>query len=531
MHGDLTQGSIRAGLIRFSLPLIAGNLLQQLYNVADTLIVGRFLGNVALAAVGSAFSLMILLTSLVLGLCMGSGVVFSQLYGEGNMDKLKTAMTNAFCLIAALSLLLTVLSYALLDAFIVLLRVPPEAVPDITSYLRVIFAGIFFTFLYNFFAAALRSVGNSLASLLFLLLSTVVNIALDLLFVLVLHQGVAGAALATVIAQGISAAGIALYFLFRLPELRPCRSNFRLDRPAAFPHRERQRADERAAIHYEFRHSARAEPRQQLRRRDVAAFAAGVKIDSFAYSPAQDFANGFATFVAQNTGAGKPERVKQGIREAALLSLSFCAVVSALVFVFARPLLRCSSVGEGEILAVGVHYLRVEGVFYVGIGLLFLLYAIYRGLEQAGMSVVLTVISLGLRVALAYAFAPRFGVTAIWLAIPIGWFIADAVGLIRLKAALPHLIKKRPAADQTIRQKAILPRKGRIAFLGLSKGSRMYASAPSLPGHFCPWRQHRWRLNSAGFRRDAVLPPRRAARLSSGRLPAGFPLRRPDKGP
>ena len=231
MQQDLTQGSIRAGLIRFSLPLIAGNLLQQLYNVADTLIVGRFLGNVALAAVGSAFSLMILLTSLVLGLCMGSGVVFSQLYGEGNMDKLKTAMTNAFCLIAALSLLLTVLSYAMLDAFIVLLRVPPEAVPDITSYLRVIFAGIFFTFLYNFFAAVLRSVGNSLASLLFLLLSTVVNIALDLLFVLVLRRGVAGAALATVIAQGLSAAGIALYFFFRLPELRPRRSNFRLDRP------------------------------------------------------------------------------------------------------------------------------------------------------------------------------------------------------------------------------------------------------------------------------------------------------------
>ena len=329
MQQDLTQGSIRAGLIRFSLPLIAGNLLQQLYNVADTLIVGRFLGNVALAAVGSAFSLMILLTSLVLGLCMGSGVVFSQLYGEGNMDKLKTAMTNAFCLIAALSLLLTVLSYALLDAFIVLLRVPPEAVPDITSYLRVIFAGIFFTFLYNFFAAALRSVGNSLASLLFLLLSTVVNIALDLLFVLVLHRGVAGAALATVIAQGLSAAGRALYFFFRLPVLRPRRSNFRLDRPLL---------SRIASV------SVLTSVQQSIMNFGIllvqslvnsfgvatmAAFAAGVKIDSFAYSPAQDFANGFATFVAQNTGAGKPERVKQGIREAALLSLSFCAVVSA----------------------------------------------------------------------------------------------------------------------------------------------------------------------------------------------------------
>ena len=437
MQQDLTQGSIRAGLIRFSLPLIAGNLLQQLYNVADTLIVGRFLGNVALAAVGSAFSLMILLTSLVLGLCMGSGVVFSQLYGEGNMDKLKTAMTNAFCLIAALSLLLTVLSYALLDAFIVLLRVPPEAVPDITSYLLVIFAGIFFTFLYNFFAAALRSVGNSFASLLFLLLSTVVNIALDLLFVLVLHRGVAGAALATVIAQGLSAAGIALYFFFRLPELRPRRSNFRLDRPllSRIASVSVLTSVQQSIMNFGILQSLV----NSFGVATMAAFAAGVKIDSFAYSPAQDFANGFATFVAQNTGAGKPERVKQGIREAALLSLSFCAVVSALVFLFARPLLTLFiDPGEREILAVGVHYLRVEGVFYVGIGLLFLLYAIYRGLERAGMSVVLTVISLGLRVVLAYAFAPHFGVTAIWLAIPIGWFIADAVGLIRLKAALPH---------------------------------------------------------------------------------------------
>ena len=220
MQQDLTQGSIRAGLIRFSLPLIAGNLLQQLYNVADTLIVGRFLGNVALAAVGSAFSLMILLTSLVLGLCMGSGVVFSQLYGEGSTEKLKTAMTNAFCLIAALSLLLTALSYALLNAFISLLRVPQEAVPDITGYLLVIFAGIFFTFLYNFFAAVLRSVGNSLAPLLFLLLSTVVNIALDLLFVLVFHWGVSGAALATAVSPVLSIAICSRHFFKKSSTVR-----------------------------------------------------------------------------------------------------------------------------------------------------------------------------------------------------------------------------------------------------------------------------------------------------------------------
>ena len=437
MQQDLTRGSIRSGLIRFSLPLIAGNLLQQFYNIADTLIVGRFLGNVALAAVGSAFSLMVLLTSLVLGLCMGSGVVFSQLYGEGSRERLKTAIANAFVFIAILSLALTAASYALLNAFLSLLRVPQEAIPDITAYLFVVFSGIFFTFLYNFFAAVLRSIGNSLAPLLFLLVSTVVNIALDLVFVLVFKWGVSGAAWATVVAQILSALGIGLYFLLRLPELRPKRENIRFSKPLL---------SRIASV------SVLTSVQQSIMNFGIlmiqslvnsfgiatmAAFAAGVKIDSFAYSPAQDFANGFATFVAQNTGAGKPDRVRQGIREAALLSLSFCAVVSALVFAFARPLLTIFiDPGESAILDIGVHYLRVEGVFYVGIGMLFLLYAIYRGLEQAGMSVVLTVISLGLRVVLAYAFAPQFGVIAIWLSIPIGWFIADIVGIARLKSAL-----------------------------------------------------------------------------------------------
>ena len=431
MQQDLTQGSIRAGLIRFSLPLIAGNLLQQLYNVADTLIVGRFLGNVALAAVGSAFSLMILLTSLVLGLCMGSGVVFSQLYGEGNMDKLKTAMTNAFCLIAALSLLLTALSYALPDAFIVLLRIPPEAVPDITSYLRVIFAGIFFTFLYNFFAAALRSVGNSLASLLFLLLSTAVNIALDLLFVLVLRRGVAGAALATVIAQGLSAAGIALYFFFRLPKLRPRRSNFRLDRPLL---------SRIASV------SVLTSVQQSIMNFGIlmvqglvnsfgtvimAAFAAAVKIDSFAYMPVQDFGNAFSTYVAQNYGAGQSERIRKGIRSAGLTSALFCIFISVMVCLFASPLMGIFiDVSQVDIIAAGVHYLRIEGACYIGIGILFLLYGYYRAVNQPGMSVVLTIASLGTRVALAYLLsATPLGVTGIWLSVPIGWALADAIGI------------------------------------------------------------------------------------------------------
>lgn len=440
MERDLTRGSIRKGLILFSLPLIAGNLLQQCYNIVDTWVVGRYLGSVALAAVGSAFSLMTLLTSLLLGLCMGSGVVMSQLYGQGDREGLRRAMGNAFVGIALAALALELAAFALLDSLLVWMRVPAEAAADLRGYLAVVFWGIGFTFLYNFFATALRSVGNSAAALWFLLCATIINIVLDLWFVTGLGWGVEGAALATVIAQAASAAGIVLYFLLKMGDLRPGLRHLRPD----------GRLLKRIAVV-----SVLTGAQQSIMNFGIlmiqslvnsfgvnvmAAFAAGVKIDAFAYAPAQDFANGFATFVAQNAGAGRADRVKRGLREAAMMSLGFCALVSAVVGIFAAPLLSIFiDPAQRDVMAVGMHYLRTEGLCYVGIGLLFLLYATYRGLERAGMSIVLTVLSLGLRVVLAYWLAPSWGLDAVWWAIPIGWAIADAVGLAALKRCLAML--------------------------------------------------------------------------------------------
>lgn len=440
LERDLTRGSIRKGLILFSLPLIAGNLLQQCYNIVDTWVVGRYLGSVALAAVGSAFSLMTLLTSLLLGLCMGSGVVMSQLYGQGDREGLRRAMGNAFAGIALAALALAVAAFALLDSLLAWMRVPAEAAADLRGYLAVVFWGIGFTFLYNFFATALRSVGNSAAALWFLLCATIINIVLDLWFVTGLGWGVEGAALATVIAQAASAAGIVLYFLLKMGDLRPGLRHLKPDGGLL----------KRIAVV-----SVLTGAQQSIMNFGIlmiqslvnsfgvnvmAAFAAGVKIDAFAYAPAQDFANGFATFVAQNAGAGRADRVKRGLREAAMMSLGFCALVSAVVGIFAAPLLTIFiDPSQSDVLAVGVHYLRTEGLCYVGIGLLFLLYATYRGLERAGMSIVLTVISLGLRVVLAYWLAPSWGLDAVWWAIPIGWAVADAVGLAALKRGITAL--------------------------------------------------------------------------------------------
>ena len=164
----------------------------------------------------------------------------------------------------------------------------------------------------------------------------------------------------------------------------------------------------------------------------MAAFAAAVKIDSFAYMPVQDFGNAFSTFVAQNFGAEKRERIRDGVRSAVLTSTVFCLIISAAVFLLARPLMGLFvEPGETEILDIGQAYLRIEGSFYCLIGLLFLLYGYYRAVRRPGMSVVLTVISLGARVALAYGLSaiPAIGVTGIWMSVPIGWFLADAVGV------------------------------------------------------------------------------------------------------
>ena len=359
---------------------------------------------------------------------------------RADREGLRRAMGNAFVGIALVTLALTVAAFALLDNLLIWMRVPAEAAKDLHGYLQVIFWGIGFTFVYNFFATALRSVGNSAAALWFLLCATVINIVLDLWFVTGLGWGVEGAALATVIAQAASAIGIALYSFLKMGDLRPGVRHLKPD----------GRLLKRIAVV-----SVLTGAQQSIMNFGIlmiqslvnsfgvnvmAAFAAGVKIDAFAYAPAQDFANGFATFVAQNAGAGRADRVRRGLREAAVMSLGFCALVSAVVGIFAAPLLSIFiDPAQIDVMAVGVHYLRTEGLCYVGIGLLFLLYATYRGLERAGMSIVLTVISLGLRVALAYWLAPAWGLDAVWWAIPIGWAVADAVGLAALKRCMTTL--------------------------------------------------------------------------------------------
>ena len=416
---DLTVGNINKKLWVFAIPLMLGNVMQQFYNLVDTWVVGKYIGDNALAAVGSSYSLMTFLTSVILGLCLGSSAFFSITFGEKNIKRLKNGMFISFVMIGIFSLILTFASFYLCGRIMKILQVPYDIQGIMSEYLKWIFVGIFATFLYNYFSNLLRGIGNSVIPLAFLCVSVILNIGLDLYFVLVLKQGISGAAIATVI-----------YVYIRYPELRLKYEDTKFVKRTAYDIAilSGMTCLQQSVMNFGILMVQGIV--NSFGTQIMAAFAVSVKIDTIAYMPVQDFGNAFSTFIAQNFGAGKYDRIKDGIKKALKSVVLFCIFISAIVFIFAKPLMMIFVNAEStEIINIGVQYLRIEGACYIGIGILFMLYGYYRAINKPSMSVVLTVISLGIRVVLAYVLSRVIGVVGIWWSIPIGWFIADAVGI------------------------------------------------------------------------------------------------------
>ncbi len=421
-------------MLLFSFPIILGNIFQQAYNLADTLIVGRFLGPEALAAVGSSYALMTFLNSLLIGLSMGAGALFSYSYGKGDLSGMRRDIYNSGVLFSLIAVTLTVVSYALTDEILTLLQTPEEIFREERAYIKVIFSGIFFVFLYNYVSYLLRSRGDSSTPLWFLVVSSLLNIVLDLVFIIPLGRGVKGAAEATVISQAVSGGGITVYFLLTGRDMLP---------------RKDERKLEGRRIREIFRYSFLTSIQQSIMNFGIlmiqglvnsfgstvmASFAAAVKIDTLAYTPSQEFGSAYSIFVSQNLGGGKMERIRKGTKGAFLVSSLFSLAISLVICLLSPSLMSFFvSLEETEVIRTGAEYLRIEGAFYIGIGILFLLYGYYRGIGRPEWSIVLTVISLGTRVLLAYTLSPILGEKAIWWAIVIGWLLADITGLIAMK--------------------------------------------------------------------------------------------------
>lgn len=430
MQKDLTEGPIVRRLLLFSLPMTAANLLQQCYNLADTMIVGRFIGDDALASVGSAYTLMVFITSILLGLSLGSSALIANYYGAGKSEKMHTTIASSFIVIFLLSLIITVVSLFALDWIIGILNTPEELEGMLREYLFWIFLGLAGVFLTNYFSCLLRSVGDSVTPLIFLSLSAVMNIFLDLYFIISLGWGIAGAAIATIISQYSAGFGLLIVTVARNGNLIPSLDEIR-----------KWRKEIRSVLSYSFLTSAQQSVMNfgilmvqglvnSFGVSVMAAFAAGVKIDSFSYLPTQDFGNAYSFFISQNSGKGQRDRIRKGTRIAVLITVMFSLCISLLVNITAPWLIGIFFSNPGnEIISIGVSYLRVEGSFYALIGMLFLFYGYFRADGRPSVSLILTIISLGLRVLLSYTFAPLLGYWAIWVSIPIGWAVADLAGL------------------------------------------------------------------------------------------------------
>lgn len=336
---DLTQGGITGTLLRFTLPMIIGSLLQQCYNIADTLIVGQCIGSGALAAVGSAYTLMVFLISILLGLSMGSGTVFSLQYGAGRTDSLRRSIYVSVLLIGTVTLILNIAVFVWIHPILRILQIPKDIYGMMYDYLWIIFWGIGFTFIYNFYAALLRAIGDAVTPLWFLAVSVVLNIGLDLFFILQLDWGIKGAAIATVAAQGVSALGIMGYAYVKYPELRLHRNDLHFDRHCL---KEITSFSALTCVQQSVMNLGILMVQGLVNSFGtvvMAAFAAAIKIDSFAYMPVQEFGNAFSTFIAQNFGARKEERIRKGVKSALITTVLFSLVISILVFLFAKPLM------------------------------------------------------------------------------------------------------------------------------------------------------------------------------------------------
>lgn len=452
---DMTTGSPTKKILMFSFPILLGNIFQQIYSLSDTFVVGRFLGNDALAAVGASSALIVLINSIIIGLCMGASVLFAEYFASKNFTQLSKVISTSSIFIALFSFVVSLLMIIFLNPLLKIFQIPIEVFPLARSYLYTVLSGLIFLSLYNIAAAVLRAHGDSRTPLIFLIISTTINVAFDFIFVLFTPLGVIGPALSTLLAQ--IGSGLPL-FIYMLKKMGYLRIKFRFDK---------------AVFKKVLSYSVLTSLQQSIMNFGIllvqglvnsfgvvaiAAFAIGVRVDAFAYMPAQDFANGFAIFVSQNRGAKQYERIKKGFNRAILTSSLFCGAITVSMMLLAPTFIRLFSPENIEVIAVGSTYLRIEGLFYILIGYLFLFYALNRGLGKFKTSIILTITSLGTRVFISYLFvALGFGITSIWWSIPLGWGLADGLGLIlyqRVKKDDFKIIKDKLDVEETTQKLA-----------------------------------------------------------------------------
>lgn len=435
MKRDMLTGKPAREILLFALPMLLGNIFQQLYNVVDSVVVGRCLGENALAAVGGAFPIMFILNAVAMGLTIGASILLSQLYGAGREEAFQKTLYTTILTMAVLTVVLTAAGQVLIHPLLRLMGTPPSTFSDSALYLRIIFGGIVFTFSYNTSSALFRAIGDSKTPLYFLITASVLNIALDLFLVVVCNMGVAGAAVATVVSQGLSFLLSLLYIIIKVPLLRLRREHCVFDPKLlrsvlrfGVPTMLQQVSVSLSVMCVQGMVN-------QFGAKVMAGYAVAGKIESLAMMPMFNISSALSTFAAQNIGAGSEARAREGLRVTALLAAAICGGLALIIYLVRVPLIALfvKSGADPLVFTFGSGYLGVVCAFYIVNALYNTLGGMLRGVGDTGVNMAVAVLSLVVRVAASLLLAryTALGFAAIWWGLPISWGVGLLLCVLR----------------------------------------------------------------------------------------------------
>ncbi len=430
---DLTEGKESSLILKFAMPMLLGNVFQQLYNVVDSIVVGQFIGKEALAAVGASFPIIFAFLSLLIGIATGSTIVIAQYFGAKDIEKVKRTINTLFVFLIIASIIVSIVSIYFSEDLFRLLKLPEEIMPQAKLYFNIFMGGIIVSFGFNGISAILRGLGDSKTPLYFMIIATLVNIVLDLLFVLVFKWGIAGVAIATVFAQG-GAFVTAVIYLNRTHKI--IRFSFK---ELAFDWQifyKSLRIGLPTGIQQTFvalGMMALVSIVNRFGTNVIAAFSVATRIDSLASMPAMNFSAALSSFVGQNIGAGKIDRVKAGFVATLKMSSIISVLVSAIVLLFGDYIVRLFTT-DPEVIRIGKDYLVIVGAFYIVFSSMFVIAGVMRGAGDTLIPMFISLIALWIiRIPAAWILSKRLGEIGIWWAIPVGWCIGLSLSYIYYK--------------------------------------------------------------------------------------------------
>ena len=419
---NMTEGSITKHLVDYSIPLILGNMFQLTYNAVDSIIAGRFIGKEALAAEGTASPVMNIVILGISGICMGASVLMSEFYGAGQKEKLKREMSTTVIFGCYFSVIIAILGGIFSKSLLGALGVPDEILGKAASYLSVIFLGAPFTYFYNAVSAALKSVGDSKTPLKFLAFSSILNAVLDLIFIGGLGFGIVCSAVTTVAAEAASAVLCITYVYRKIPMLQLRRGEFTMDRQLL---RQTLRYGSITALQQSCQPIGKLLIQGAVNPLGVdmiAAFNAVNRIDDYAFTPEQSISHGITTFVAQNRGAGRKERIRKGFRRGLMLEACYWVFICITITLFRRPLMGLFvTAGNEGIVALGSSYLGLMALFYVFPAFTNGIQGFFRGMGNMSVTLLGTFVQTSLRVVFVYLLTPGIGLMGVAYACAIGW--------------------------------------------------------------------------------------------------------------